>query len=324
MARIALVILLLLVIAGAAAYVMGPRVQIDTTVSFDPDRIGDDVDAYLVEEESGVPGIRDGLGKEVVWAFPQSRAKTPLAIVYVHGFSASKGEIRPVPDEVAASLGANLYYTRLSGHGRDDIAMAEASVNAWINDFAEAMAIGRRIGERVIVIATSTGASLATWAATRPELNADLAGIVLISPNYGVKAAGSWVLTRPWGLQIATLLTGREHAFTPRNEAHAALWTTRYPTSALPPMAALTELAYATPVEQIEAPALFIFSDADAVVRPERTREIEERWGGPAEMMIVEGSDDPGNHVIAGDAVSPSTTRLVAERIIDWIGSVTR
>ena len=42
--------------------------------------------------------------------------------------------------------------------------MADGSVNAWINDYAEAIAIGRAIGDKVVVIGTSTGASLATFA----------------------------------------------------------------------------------------------------------------------------------------------------------------
>ena len=57
----------------------------------------DEVDAYLTARESAYPDIRPGLAKEVVWANPASRQKTPLAIVYIHGFSASKGEVRPSP-----------------------------------------------------------------------------------------------------------------------------------------------------------------------------------------------------------------------------------
>ena len=48
--------------------------------------------------------------------------------------------------------------------------MAEGSVNAWINDYAEAIAIGRAIGDRLAVIGTSTGASLATLASAQPAL----------------------------------------------------------------------------------------------------------------------------------------------------------
>lgn len=322
MVRIIAILVTLALAVLIALYLTGPRVEADTTVSFDPAVIGPDPQAYLEAEEADVPGLRPELAKEIVWAYPQSRAKTPLAIVYIHGFSASKGEIRPVPDRVASELGANLFYTRLAGHGRGGPAMAEASVNAWINDYAEAIAIGRTIGEKVVVVATSTGAALATWAATDPKLSRDVIGMALISPNYGVQAAGAWLLTMPWGGQIAELVTGKERGFQPRNEAHGRYWTTRYPTSATLPMAALADLAWTAPVETVATPTLFIFSDTDRVVQPERTRAVAERWGAAHETMIVEGSDDPGNHVIAGDALSPSTTALVAGRISAWIDSL--
>ena len=66
-----------------------------------PKAIGDDPEAYLAREEAAVPDIRDGLEKEIIWANPMVHARTPLAIVYIHGFSASKGEVRPLPDKVA-------------------------------------------------------------------------------------------------------------------------------------------------------------------------------------------------------------------------------
>ena len=159
---------LILIAAIAVLYLVGPRVATDTTVSFDPARIGDDPAAYLAASEARFADIRPGLEKEIVWVSPDRR-RTPLSIVYIHGFSASKGEVRPLPDRVAAALGANLFYTRLAGHGRGGPAMADASVNAWVNDVAEALAIGRAIGERVVVIATSTGGSLAAWAARNPR-----------------------------------------------------------------------------------------------------------------------------------------------------------
>ncbi|TIX99357.1 MAG: alpha/beta hydrolase, partial [Mesorhizobium sp.] len=40
-------------------FVLGPRVQADTTIRFDPSVIGDDPQAYLVRKEAAVPGIYD-------------------------------------------------------------------------------------------------------------------------------------------------------------------------------------------------------------------------------------------------------------------------
>ena len=316
--RIVLAVLGLAVVL-AAGFFLGPLVPVDTTIRFNPSVIGDDPQAYLAREEAAVPNIREGLDKEIIWANPLVHAKTPLAVVYIHGFSASKGEIRPLPDDVADELGANLFYTRLTGHGQDGAAMAQGSVNAWVNDYEEALAIGRAIGDKVIVIATSTGGSLAAWAATQPNASSDVAAIAFISPNFGVKASGADLLTMPWGKQIAELVGGKERSFPPRNALHEKLWTTRYPMAALPPMAALTNLAYEAPVEKATIPALFIFSDSDKVVRPDRTREIAGRWGAPHELVPVDDTGDPDNHVLAGDALSPQTTAFLTERIVVWV-----
>jgi pimeloyl-ACP methyl ester carboxylesterase len=319
--RIVLAVLGLVAVL-ALVFVLGPRVPADTTIRFDPSAIGDDPQGYVARKEATVPGIRDGLEKEIIWANPMVHAKTPFSIVYIHGFSASKGEIRPLPDEVAEQLDANLFYTRLTGHGQDGAAMAEGSVNAWINDYQEALAIGRAIGDKVIVISTSTGGSLAAWAATQPGASDGVAAIAFISPNFGVKAPGAEILTMPWGKQIAELVAGKDRSFVPRNALHEKFWTYKYPIAATLPMAALTELAYGAPVEKATIPALFVFSDLDKVVRPDRTRQIAGRWGGAHELVPIEGTGDPDNHVIAGDALSPSTTAFLAQRIFVWIEAV--
>lgn len=127
-----------------------------------------------------------------------------------------------------------------------------------------------------------------------------------------------------WGKQIAELVAGKERSFMPRNALHEKFWTTSYPLAATLPMQALTELAYGAPVEKAKVPALFIFSDSDSVVRPDRTREIAGRWGAPHEMVPVDDTGDPDNHVIAGDALSPSTTTFLAQRIAVWIEAVVK
>ncbi|MBZ9854525.1 alpha/beta hydrolase [Mesorhizobium sp. CA13] len=321
--RIVLAVLGLIAIL-ALAFVLGPRVPVDTTIRFDPSAISDDPQAYVAKEEAAISGIRDGLEKEIIWANPMVHARTRLSIVYIHGFSASKGEVRPLPDEVADQLDANLFFTRLTGHGQNGAAMTQGSVNAWINDYEEALAIGRAIGDKVIVISTSTGGSLAAWAATQPGASDGVAAIAFISPNFGVKASGAEVLTMPWGKQIAELVAGKERSFMPRNALHETFWTTRYPLAATLPMQALTELAYGAPVEKAKVPALFIFSDSDSVVRSDRTREIAGRWGAPHELVPVDDTGDPDNHVIAGDALSPSTTTFLAQRIAVWIEAVAK
>ena len=74
-------------------------------------------------------------------------------VVFIHGFSASPGELSPMPQMIALNLRANLFLTRLTGHGQDGAAFGASTYEAWQKDANEAFEIGAAIGERVIVMA---------------------------------------------------------------------------------------------------------------------------------------------------------------------------
>lgn len=303
----------------ALLWLFGSRTPVDTRVTFDPHSLGADLDIYLAEREAAVSGIRPDLHKQIAWADPSRRSRTAIAIVYVHGFSASPGEVRPLPDLVASSLGANLFLTRLTGHGTTSEAMGTLTVNAMVNDLAEAIAIGERLGEKVVVIASSSGAALASWGLTRPEFDGRVAAAAFMSPNYGVLAFGSSLLTKPSARELARLFLGPTRSFEASNDLHRKLWTNAYPVEALLPMAEIVRLAVNAPVERIGTPALFLISPRDAVVDPRITRRVAGRWGAPHRLVEIEEVEDPSSHVLAGNAMSPSTTRPIADLITEWL-----
>ena len=313
---IALAVLILLL---GAAWLFGPRTVVDTTITFDPTAIGEDLEAYLEKVEAKVPGIQPNQHKEIVWANYGTKAKSPIAIVYVHGFSASPQEMRPLPDMIAADLKANLFLTRLFGHGTTTRPMADVSVNAWVNDFAEAIAIGKRLGDKVVVMGTSTGGALTTWAITQPAFRDRVDAVILCSPNYGVQAFGSSLLTFPFARELAHLVMGETRSFEPGNDLQRLYWTTTYPVDAIMPMAELVKLAVNAPAEQARIPALFLISPEDQVVQPAITRRIATTWGAPHRLVEVEGVEDPSKHVLAGDAMSPSTTQPLAKLATGWL-----
>ncbi|MEN0001004.1 MAG: alpha/beta fold hydrolase [Pseudomonadota bacterium] len=312
-------ILLLVIVGLVALWVFGPREDASTAVLFDESAIGDDLDAYLADQEAQAANLRESAHKEIVWAFPQSKARTPVALVYIHGFSASKGEVRPLPDLAAEQLGANLFLTRLAGHGRDGIAMAEPSVQDWFDDVTEAVAIAEELGDKVVLITASTGGTLAALAATHPQLAERIDAIIFISPNFKLNNPTAPILTAPFAETLLPIIIGAERGFEPRNELHAQNWTYQYPTVALLPMAAAVKRAQAANYFAVTAPALFVFSDMDQVVDHTMTRDIEAKWAGPTEIINVDDSDDNQHHVIAGDAISPSTTERLATEIADWV-----
>ena len=285
------------------------------------------LDAWLAAREAAVPALRADAAKRIVWAADPG-ARTDWAVVYIHGFSASLGELRPVPDRVAAALGANLFYTRLAGHGRDGPAMAEATVADWVADTAEALAVGRALGERVLVIATSTGATLAALAAHDPDMAADVAGLVLVSPNF--RLAGwpgrviEWPRARDWG----PLLVGETRGFTPRNPDHGRYWTQHYPTVAVAPMGALTRAVRSLDPAAVAVPALFVVHERDRIVDVPAALEQAAGWGRGtgaraevARVSLLPG-DDPAGHVVAGDVLSPGGTAPLVARILGWVAGL--
>ncbi|SHE43271.1 Esterase/lipase [Litoreibacter ascidiaceicola] len=312
--------LLALIVIGGAIWMFVPREPVDTVISFDESALGDDLDAYLATSERAFDDITDGVEKRIVWA-GDAGAKTQLSIVYIHGFSATSEEIRPVPDNLASALGANLFFTRLAGHGRGGLAMAEPVAGDWLEDTAEALAIGRRLGEEVIVIATSTGGTAAAIAATDPALMERVKGIAMVSPNFRVRSPAAVILEWPLARSWTAIVAGAERSFAPQNDAHGKYWTTLYPTTALIPMAALVKYARDADYSEVTTPVLFVFSDDDGVVSAETTRAISTKWGGPvtlAPRVMGEGGD-PFNHVIAGDILSPGQTEGTVELMKTWV-----
>ncbi len=300
-------------------FLAGPRVEIDTTLR--PLSLPEDLDDYLAVQEGTFLDLIPGTEKAIIWAGEPGEV-TPLSIVYLHGFSASRQETAPLADMVAAELGANLFYTRFTGHGRTGEAMLEGSVNAWLNDTVEALKIGQRLGHQVVVIAASTAASAVTWMATQPIADNPMA-MVLLSPNYGPADTRADMMLWPWGRQIAEFVVGPERILTPTSDLHATYWIQRYPTAALLPMMGLVRLARTADLERIHTPTLVIYSLEDKVVDPRRIEQTFERIGAEHKVLMpYSGSEDPDQHILAGDIRSPGSTQAVAGIILGFIRQV--
>jgi len=294
----------------------GPRTKVDLELkSID---LPDDLDQYLAQSEARFSDIVPGTEKIIVWA-NSSKAKTSLSIIYLHGYSGTRQETAPLSDEVAAEFEANLFYTRLSGHGRSNAAMAEPAVSDWLDDTMEALEIGRRIGEKVVVIGTSTGGTLATWLAEQPGTE-DVLAYIMISPNYAPRDRNSEILTLPWAKQFVPLLVGPEYSWTPINPAHAKYWTHRYPSTALVTMMGLVKYVRESDLKSIEKPVFVIYSPNDQVVNSEEVERRFAQFGSDAkEIYPIVDSGNPENHVLAGDILAPNNTQVVRDLILRFI-----
>jgi pimeloyl-ACP methyl ester carboxylesterase len=304
-------------------WVFGPLEPAKMDVGFDANVLGENLNSYLMVQEKKFNDITIGVQKRVIWADKVGK-KTPLSIIYIHGFSATSEEIRPVPDQIASALKANLYYTRLTGHGRSPMAMAEPNVADWMSDMAEAIAIGRKIGQRIIVISTSTGSTLSATVALNPILSRDISGFIFISPNFGINNPFAKLLTWPAARWWVPLIAGKMRHSTPRNKQHSKFWTTTYPTIAAIPMAAIVKAVTEQDFSKVTIPALFYFSLEDKVVDPEATKNMTRKWGGRKKIINVTMTeqDDKYSHIVTGNIVSPNQTDYTVRETIKWISSL--
>ncbi|MBL6846742.1 MAG: alpha/beta hydrolase, partial [Alphaproteobacteria bacterium] len=246
--------------------------------NFNKDSLGIDLDKYLKNNEKNIPNIKQGVEKRIIWSGKKNK-KTPISIIYIHGFSASSEEARPLPDMLANELKSNIFYTRLTGHGRDKDAMGKSSIKEWVKDLHEAIEIGTRIGNQIIIMSTSTGGTLSSIAAIESTLSKNILGFIFVSPNFGINHKLASLITWPLSEYWLSLIIGKTTESKARNDLNAKYWTLAYPTDALIPMAKLVKKIKKQDFTKVKIPALFYFSLDDKVVKADETQKFIQKWG---------------------------------------------
>lgn len=239
----------------------------------------------------------------VVWANDSIHAKTPYAIVYLHGFSASQKEGDPVHRNLAKQFGANLYLARLSGHGIDtsDALLSMTATNLW-ESAKEAYAIGKQLGDKVILMGTSTGGTLALMlAASYPEI----AGLILLSPNITINDPNAWITNNPWGLQIARLVKGGKMNIVPNKTAeYKRYWNDTYRLEAVTELQELLETAMTREnFEKVKQPMLVLYyykneKEQDPVVKVSAMKTMFDEVSTPLSLKKMVPIPNAGSHVL--------------------------
>lgn len=277
---------------------------------------------YIAAAESRIAAssrIIPGTEKRIRWFDGKEETKTEYVVVYFHGFSATRQEIAPVGEAVADALGANLFETRLAGHGLEDNALASVTAEDWLEDAVESLAIGATLGSKIVLIGTSTGATLAL-AVSDHELFRLVDTLVMISPNFAPRDDTAEMLIWPGGPQLARLMVGATRSWQAHNELQARYWSTSYPTEALVEMMRLVDRARSMLPRTLDQAVLTVYSPSDQVVNVDRIRSTLPLIGSPrAKTIELADSGDPSNHVLAGNILAPENNRLVTEQIVRFV-----
>lgn len=239
----------------------------------------------------------------IVWLNDSSKQKTDYAVVYIHGFSASQKEGEPVHINFAKKFGCNLYLERLAEHGLDTTeCMINLTADKLWNSAKEAYAIGKQLGHKVILMATSTGGTLALkLASVYPEI----AGLILLSPNIEINDGKAWMLNNPWGLQIAKLVKdGPYHYSSDTTDVYKKYWYHQYRVEALVQLEELLESTMKGSVfEKINQPVLLLYyykdeDNQDRVVKVSAMKRMFAQLGTPTDKKREKALPNTGDHVI--------------------------
>lgn len=160
-----------------------------------------EVESYIKNEEAGLK-IKTDNESRIFWANDSLKNKTPYCLLYLHGFSASWYEGNPVHIDFARRYGMNLYIPLLASHGIDTTeALIDMTPDRLYESAKEALVVAQSLGEKIILMGTSTGGTLILkLAADFPDL---MDGLILLSPNIAINNPAAFLLSKPWGLQIA-------------------------------------------------------------------------------------------------------------------------
>lgn len=296
----------------------------NTSYVIRPVELPRDLDSWLATREAAVSGLIPDGRKAIAWA-AEPGAKTPFSIVYIHGWQASSRDYSAVLQQVASSLGANVYYARLKGYGVTTEEIVSVALDDWINDTWEALQIGRRLGDRVIVAGSSMGGDLALWLATRQQ--PDIAALVLFSCAVQPKDGRSELLLWPWPVpqivlgtavgRYSTLSFEADKYPTGSPELYARLYPARYRSESIIKLMAVVKLTRTLRLEGITAPSLWLYSDKDDAVDIPTLKTFYGRMGGsPKRLVHVDGAH---SHMLAGDVFSPETTGVVSRDILSFL-----
>lgn len=295
----------------AVTYFMGPKPDAPTFTkpTFDLPSSPDELEAYVAKNEAAVKGLRPGNEARIVWA-DSTRKKTPIAFVYIHGFSASQEEGAPVHTNLAKQFGGNLYLARLAEHGIDigNETMGTLTADALINSAEEALAIAHQLGDEVVIIGTSMGGALTAYLASE---HSDIKAIVLYSPCIKIYDDNAELLDNPWGLQIARQVAGGEtRSFPPKNELQPKFWTMHYRMEAVVALQnLLTNTMSDETFAKIKCPTFLAYyykdeENQDKVVSVAAMKNMFEKISTPTDMKKAMAFPKTGNHVIASYVMS--------------------
>ena len=283
-----------------------------------PDVVIDkDIESYIAEKEMLFQNTNPRAKKKIIW-FDDTKVKTEYSIVYLHGSFATGVQQEDVLVKIAKRLEANLFISRLTGHGSGFESTKSIEAKNFLEDAAEAVAVGNKIGNKVILMGFSAGGTFALMATKDQKLNKKIDHLVLVAP---------WTpkLTLPYFIAATGLFFKSQYKFNfPRmfnlsNEEWGPFWVNEFHRTLPRQLWVAAFSGRKLKFQETTIPLLVFYEEKDKVVNAVGVKKIFEQWKGP--KKIINNDTNLGGfnyHDIIGILNSPQDDLFVKE-IKNWI-----
>ncbi|VAW24832.1 hypothetical protein MNBD_BACTEROID01-2915 [hydrothermal vent metagenome] len=314
--RIFSILILLLIVA----YLLGPKPPEPEMNKDLPVIYGSlsTMDSFIKKKEAGFTLKKDNESR-IIWANDSVHERTDYCLLYLHGFSASWYEGYPTNLEFAKRYGCNAYFPRLASHGIDTVdALIDMTPDRLWESAKESLMIARKLGKKVIIMSTSTGGTLSLkLAADFPEY---VEALIMYSPNIRINKGAAFLLSKPWGLQIARYTYDGKYRVTNDdfNSKDCMYWDCKYRLEAL---VYLQQLIDATmnkeTYKNVVAPVFlgYYYKDKenqDPVVKVSAMLKMYDELGTYPDKKVKQAFPNAGTHVIGCVLYSKSVDKVIA------------
>jgi esterase/lipase len=283
------------------------------------------LDSLVAKQESEYK-IKPNNESQIIWA-DSTKQKTEYAILYLPGFSASQVEGDPIHKNIAKKFGCNLFLARLYGHGLQDTlhTFEDFTADKYWESAKNAFAIAKHLGQKLIIMSTSTGGTLSLKLAAEYD---GIAGQLMMSPNIAINDPNAWLLNDPWGKKIAAVVRGSDTLYSGRQDAeYKKYWNSRYNVNGAVELEELLETSMTNVnFKKITEPICMLYyykdeKNQDPVVKVSAMLKMFEQVATPNNLKQKYAIPNAGNHVM-GSFVQSKDLVTVEENITKYLKEV--
>ena len=271
----------------------------------------------FVSHLESLENVGPGNEARIIWSNDSTHAPTDYVLLYLHGFSASRREGFPLNEDFPRKYKCNAYMARLASHGLiTENPLLDMTPNRLYESAKMALMIASHLGNKVIIMGTSTGGTLALkLAADFPDM---VYGLILYSPNVSIKQKASLLLSKPWGLQIARLTFGGDFRVLDKDPSgeYCGYWYCRYRAEGTVYLQQLLDVTMNDEVfSKVRCPLFlgYYYKDEehqDQIVDVQSELDMFRKVSTPESKKRARSFPEAGNHVIECDLISKSVPEV--------------